>query len=136
MVADTTRLVLAQRLVRRVCPDCSVAEPLAAGRLDFLRRLASEGGREWNGLPQRFRRAVGCAKCAGTGYRGRTVIAETLEVTPEIGQALRRGAPTAELAKVAISQGMTTLAADGIAKAAQGVTTVDEVLRARGLRLP
>ncbi len=68
-----------------------------------------------------------------TDFRGRNVIAEALEVTPEIGAALRRDAAVEELQAIAIRQGMTTLAADGIRRAARGETTLTEVLRVLGL---
>jgi len=71
---------------------------------------------------------VGCAKCAQTGYRGRTTITEMLEVTPALGAAVRRGARVEELRAQAIKDGMITMSADGIAKAAAGTTTLDEVL--------
>ena len=77
---------------------------------------------------------MGCEQCRQLGYRGRTVMAEALEMTPAIGGALMRGATVDELQAVAISQGMTTLAADGIRRAAAGRTTLDEVLRYVELR--
>ncbi len=70
-----------------------------------------------------------CAKCHQTGFRGREVIAEALEVTPEIGAALRRGASLDELRTIAVGQSMTTLAADGLRRAAEGHTSIEEVLR-------
>jgi len=91
--------------------------------------MAALGGLDWGTLKPAFRHAVGCKLCRGTGYRGRTVIAETLVLTPEIGRALRDGASTEKLQAIAVSQGMRTLAADGIRRAAKGETTLDEVIR-------
>jgi type II secretory ATPase GspE/PulE/Tfp pilus assembly ATPase PilB-like protein len=68
-------------------------------------------------------------RCKQTGFRGRTLIAEALEVTPEIGAALRRGASADELRTIAVGQGMKTMAAHGILRAAAGETTLAEVLR-------
>jgi type II secretory ATPase GspE/PulE/Tfp pilus assembly ATPase PilB-like protein len=96
--------------------------------------MARSGGLDWNSLPKRFREPVGCAKCNKFGYRGRDVIAEALEVTPEIAAALRRLAKTEELRAIAVTQGMTTIAADGIRRAAAGHTTIAEVFRAVGVR--
>lgn len=129
VVGDATKLVLAQRLVRLLCPDCSRETDLEPQRLARAEHLARTGGLEWDALPKRFRSAVGCDQCRRLGYRGRNVIAEVLEVTPEIGTALRRGASVDELRTIAVGQGMTTMAADGVRKAAQGKTTLDEVLR-------
>ncbi len=132
VIGDSTKLVIAQRLVRQLCPHCSVGETPDANRLDRAAGAARAGGLNWNTLQLKFRKAVGCDKCGKTGFRGRTVIAETLEVTGEIGRALRNGASTDELRALAVSQGMTTMAADGVRRAAAGVTTLDEILRVVG----
>jgi type II secretory ATPase GspE/PulE/Tfp pilus assembly ATPase PilB-like protein len=134
LVSDATKLIVAQRLVRRLCPDCSVAEELTPEIADRVRRLAEAGGLRYDTLPQNYRREVGCPKCTRTGYRGRNLIVEVLEVSPEISDALQRRAAVNELREIAIRQGMTTLIADGIAKAARGVTTIDEVVRVCGIR--
>ncbi|HUT36947.1 MAG TPA: ATPase, T2SS/T4P/T4SS family [Planctomycetota bacterium] len=129
LVADSTKLIIAQRLIRKLCPECSVeAQPLAS-HLEQAATLARAGGLDWAALPKAFRAPRGCAKCHQTGFRGREVIAEALEVTPEIGAALRRGASLDELRTIAIGQGMTTMAADGIRRAAEGATSLEEVLR-------
>jgi len=128
LVADTARLVVAQRLVRMLCRECSVAVEPTTSQLAQAQILAQQGGLDWATLPHKFRKAVGCAKCAQTGYRGRTTITEMLEVTPTLSTAVRRGARVEELRALAIKDGMTTMSADGIAKAAAGTTTLDEVL--------
>jgi len=64
---------------------------------------------------------------------GRTLIAEALDVTGEVGTAVRRGAPAADIQALAVSQGMTTMAGDGLRRAAAGETTLDEVRRVLGL---
>ena len=129
LVADTVKLVVAQRLVRVLCRDCSVAVEPTTSQLAQAQVLAQQGGLDWTTLPHKFRKPVGCAKCAQTGYRGRTTLTEMLEVTPAVGAALRRGARVEELHALAIKDGMTTICADGIAKAAAGATTLDEVYR-------
>ena len=70
----------------------------------------------------------GCAECRTTGYRGRQVIAEALEVTGEIGAAIRRGAPTAELRALGVGQGMKTMAGHGVLRASAGETSLEEAL--------
>ncbi|MFA6133009.1 MAG: ATPase, T2SS/T4P/T4SS family [Phycisphaerae bacterium] len=128
LVADCTRLIISQRLVRRLCPSCSVkAEPPAA-TLRKAETLARSGGVDWDAIGHDFRKAVGCIKCRKLGYMGRNVIAEVLEMTPQIAEALRRKASLDELRTIAVGEGMTTMAADGVRKAAAGLTTLDEVL--------
>ena len=132
IIADATKLILSQRLIRKLCPDCSVEEAPLQHHLDKAAALAREGGLDWDSLPRKFRKRVGCEKCGRIGYRRRTVIAETLEITPEIGNALRNNASVEELAAIAVRQGMTTMAADGIRRAANGETSLEEVFRVVG----
>ncbi len=127
VVAEATRLVSFQRLVRLLCRDCSRPAKPPEHLLGRAEGLCREGGIAWDGLGEGFRRPVGCRKCSQTGYRGRTVVAELLEVTPEIGTALREGASLSQLQAIAVGQGMTTQAADGIRRAAEGQTTLQEV---------
>jgi excisionase family DNA binding protein len=134
VVADSTTLVVSQRLVRRLCPECSRPEELPPHLLARAESYARTGGLDWNTLPRNFRKPIGCPKCKQLGYSGRLQIAELLEVSPEIGDALKRGASVEELRALALRQGMTTMAADGIRKAAEGKTTVDEIIRTLGIR--
>ena len=134
VIADATRLVASQRLVRCLCPACSVPAEPTDEALDQARGLAREGGLDWDSLPKEFRQPVGCSDCGRQGYRGRVAIFELLEVTAEIGKALRRGASVDEMRAIAVGQGMTTLAADGIRRAAAGQTTLPEVFRVLSLR--
>ncbi len=134
VVADATKLIIAQRLIRKLCTHCSVAAQPPAEQVSRALEVARAGGIDLAPMPHAFRKAVGCPKCGQTGYHGRTLIAEMLEVTPEIGAALRRGASVDELRTIAVGQGMTTMAADGIGKAIAGVTTLDEVFGVLALR--
>jgi type II secretory ATPase GspE/PulE/Tfp pilus assembly ATPase PilB-like protein len=132
-VAETSRLVLGQHLIRKVCAHC--AEPATPSQelAEIAERLAREGGLDWDALERNFVRPKGCPHCAGTGYRGRFPIAETLRVSAEIRRALRRGDDEATLQRIAISEGMTSIAADGVRRAAAGLTTLEEVVRVLGL---
>ena len=132
VVADSTKMVMSQRLVRALCRHCSAEDTPETKRLDLAAEAARKGGLDWHTLQPAFRRAVGCEKCAQTGFRGRTVISEVLDVTPEIGRALRAGASVDELRALAVGQGMTTFAADGIRRAVNGQTSLDEVLSVIG----
>jgi len=130
MIAAALHGVVAQRLVRRVCADCATEAAPSTNELAWL--ASCRPG--FSPAQARFVAGSGCTYCNLTGFRGRVVIAESLEVTPEIGAALRRGASVEDLRALAVSQGMTTMAADGIRRAAAGETTLDEVLRTlRGL---
>lgn len=115
--------VLAQRLVRRVCPDCKAptnADP------DVLRRLGITE-RELRGA--QLMRGAGCPRCNGTGYKGRMGIHELMIVDEPLRRAINAGKPSAEIKDVAIEKsGLKTLRQDGIEKALQGLTTLEEVL--------
>lgn len=132
LVADATKLIVAQRLMRRVCPECGVPHQPPTEVLNRARQVAEAGGLKWETLAAQYRAAKGCPKCAQTGYRGRMVISEMLEVTPEIGAALRRGVTMDQLRAIAIREGMTTIAADAVRRAALGHTTLQEALRTAG----
>jgi excisionase family DNA binding protein len=134
VVAESVRTVVAQRLVRRLCPKCSRPEEPSPEALRRAAELARSGGLGWETLKPGFRGPVGCDGCARTGFRGRTVITEVLEVTPEIGRALREGADPDRLRSLAVSQGMTSMAADGIRRAAAGQVALGEVLQMLGVR--
>lgn len=129
LVGDAVKLVMAQRLVRRLCPECSRPDEPEAAMIEFARRACETGGLDWASLDKEWRRQVGCGRCGGTGYRGRTVISETLEMCPELVRALRDGAGAAEVRGLAVRRGMTTMRADGVRLAAAGKTTLAEVMR-------
>ncbi len=111
--------IMAQRLVRRLCPDCREAYEAKEEDLRFL-SMHGAGG-------HRFFRARGCEKCRGTGYQGRMAIQELLPMGPDMRQAVSKG--NADIEKLAKGAGMKTLAEDGIRKAAAGHTTLAEVRR-------
>ena len=113
--------VLAQRLVRRICQACR--EPDAPSPADLLALGVSAD------YPGKLFRGRGCAECRGTGYRGRTGIYELFDITEEVRSLTLRRVSTREIRRHAIENGMVTLRLDGWAKAQEGVTTVDEVLR-------
>ncbi len=134
VVTNATKLVVAQRLIRKLCPHCAVDDTPSDDLLHQAKSLARTGGVDWDTLRKGFRRPVGCTECRQLGFLGRNVIAETLEVTSEIAAALGRGASVEEIRAIAVGQGMTTMAADGVRKAAEGITTLDETIRVVGLR--
>ncbi len=128
VVGDAVRLVIGQRLVRALCRACS--EPAAPDTtlMDEARRLASSGGLDWDRLEPAWRQPVGCPECKQTGYRGRLTVVELLEVTPEISAAVGRSGGAAELRAIAIAQGMPTMAAHAVQRAAAGETSLAEAI--------
>ena len=114
--------VLAQRLVRKVCKDCKVEytpEP------DVLRRI---GLSESEIRGKNLYRGVGCEKCGGSGYNGRYAIHELLVVDDDVETAIVKDLASNEIKDIAAKGGMKTLRDDGIYKAFQGITTLEEVL--------
>ena len=130
LVGDVTRLIVSQRLVRVLCPHCSRPVQLTADEQAMLAQ-APAWGLAMDTFPRDFRQPVGCAQCGQTGYKGRIVIAETLGMTPKIARALRDHATADELRRLTVAEGMTTMEADGVRKAAAGITTLREVQRVR-----
>ncbi len=125
-VAASVIGVLGQRLVRKVCPECKESyalAPEAAARLG----IAPEPG-----APVTLTRGKGCEKCRQTGYRGRTGIFELLVMNDDLKEVVIRRGPVGEIREAARAAGMRSLREDGLQKALQGITTVDEVLRVTG----
>ena len=134
LVGATARLVMAQRLVRRLCAECGEPSPPEGDQVDRAHEMLHASGAKWSDFGGGFRKAVGCPQCGHTGYHGRMALVEVLEMSPEIDRAVRHGLAADELQAIAVGQGMTTMAADGIRKAVEGVTTLEEVLRVLALR--
>ncbi len=131
LVASSVRAVQAQRLVRRLCPACAQAADAPAGLVELLAGLRA-GNPALFEQPARWRRAVGCAQCQHTGFKGRLGIYELVDVSPEIQSAIMQRLPAHEITALARAQGYRNLREDGIVKAWQGLTSVEEVLRVTG----
>ncbi len=124
LVSSTVEGVMAQRLVRRLCPDCR--EP------DRRRRPELPADFPYQQLSDRrctIYRPVGCSACRGSGYRGRIGLYELFITNDEVRDLATSRAPTNEIKNAACRGGMKTLRDDGWEKALDGVTSVDEVLR-------
>ncbi len=115
--------VIAQRLVRRICPYCQKDRELDDKTLASIEKYLPEG------LEFNFKVGEGCAVCHHTGYKGRTAIYEIMEVSPVLREAIVANKPTEEIRELAIAEGMSPLVHSGMLKAAQGVTSIEEVLR-------
>jgi type II secretory ATPase GspE/PulE/Tfp pilus assembly ATPase PilB-like protein len=113
--------VLAQRLVRRNCQHCKVAEKVSAEVCEALGVADTEP----------FWRGGGCAECSGTGYRGRVAVYELLEMSPELRQLVLANASFEQLEAQAVQGGMVHLTQQALALARSGVIALSEVFRAR-----
>jgi len=119
LVASSTVLIMAQRLVRKICKNCKEEMTLSDEALIDLRMEP--------GTP--VFKGKGCHQCNGSGYSGRQGLYEVMPITPELRDQILDRASTSEIQKLAIKQGMLTLRQDGLIKVAKGITTVEEVLR-------
>jgi len=128
LVATSVRAVQAQRLLRRLCTACAVPA-------DVHPDIAATAARLAPGETPRWRKAVGCPACQGTGYRGRVGIYELVDVDPELQGLVMQRASAGEMRRHASSMGSLTLREDGLLKALRGLTTVDEVVRITGAAL-
>ena len=125
IVASAVTGVLAQRLVRVICPDCRMPWQLEPAYEEVIREVL--------GLDEVHTfRGRGCDTCQGTGYRGRTVISELLAVGEEMRREILSGTSTSELVELARRRGMRTVFEDGLQRVVDGITTFDEVLRVGG----
>ncbi len=124
LLTSTLNGVSAQRLVRTLCTACRARERALP---ELVAQLGLERFSE--GPEVELWRAVGCAACNGTGYRGRTSLVETLVVDDELRRLVLRRAEAKELQRAALAGGMSSMYEDGMMKALAGETTVAEVLR-------
>ncbi len=125
LLASSLLGVLAQRLVRRLCPKCR-KEAAFAGATD---RDPESQGNGWSTPKQTAWEAVGCEACSATGYLGRVGIFELLPATAEICQIILKRADAGSIRSLAVQHGMRLLREDGWDKVSQGVTTLAEVVR-------
>ncbi len=129
MINSVLLAVVAQRLVRKLCPQCKA-------EVDF-------SDEEWKQLihpfksekPKKIYQAVGCTDCRHTGYKGRTGIYEMMPYSPTLQGMVTRGANMHELRKQALKEGMKALRLSGLQKVADGVTSIEEVVRVTPIAL-
>jgi len=123
LVASALQSVMAQRLVRKNCPECSQPYDPPDFELEAM-NLTREDLKKAN-----LRKGAGCSACKNTGYRGRIGIFELMTVNDDIQKLVYKCVPATEIRKVARQYGMRTLREDGMLKVASGVSTFDEVMR-------
>jgi type IV pilus assembly protein PilB len=124
LVAATVTCLIAQRLTRRICPDCRETHEPSPDELEALGLTRQEAPELAHG--------AGCTACGGTGFRGRIGLFEVLPLTDDIRALATAKASTMEIQKAAVAAGMRTLREDGVRLCLEGVTTADEVRRVAG----
>jgi len=145
LIASTVNVVMAQRLVRRLCPDCRVAYNLDEELLNSLRsqididpilNLAQKNNllekeltenKDWTKIT--FYHPGGCSRCRQEGYKGRIGIFEVLEIDEEIAQMVSKQATSDDIENKGREHGMLKMIEDGLIKAIQGTTSIEEILR-------
>lgn len=124
LIGSAVDLVIAQRLIRRVCPNCRESQVLSG---EVLNQLGlGNGENKENKL--KVMQGTGCRQCNFTGYHGRTAVFQLFEVTPGIKQLIFQGADMHSIRSAAIKQGMRTLRDSAMKKLRQGTTSLEEVL--------
>jgi len=123
LVASSVNLICAQRLVRKVCAACHAPQPLPPPA------LVEVGFRPEEAATVTPMRGRGCEKCNQTGYKGRVGLFEVMEITDEVRELILVGASALELRRKAMDEGMVSLRESGLRKIAEGVTTIEEVVR-------
>jgi type IV pilus assembly protein PilB len=123
LVATSVHLICAQRLIRKICPDCKVElkTPLQA--------LIKAGFPQDEAKNIHTYKGEGCKTCNGTGYKGRIGMYEVMDISEDIQELILVGASAREIRRKAVEEGMLTLRQSGLAKIKAGSTTLDEVLR-------
>ncbi|MCL0042663.1 type IV-A pilus assembly ATPase PilB [Thermodesulfovibrionales bacterium] len=124
LISSSVILIVAQRLVRKICESCKEVQKTSEA---LLLKIGFP--------PERIKDVkcyigIGCPKCGKTGYRGRIALYEVMPVNDEIKELILKGASSADIKKEAVRLGMSTLRQDGIKKVTDGITTIGEVLRA------
>ena len=122
LLASVVKAFIAQRLVRTICPECAQV-------VEYPQEYLNEIGVPVREMGTRFRRGSGCDQCRQTGYQGRHAIYEICLVTEPLRKLVLQKRDGSELKQCAIAQGMETLRHDGWRRVAQGLTTIEEVVR-------
>ena len=133
LIPSATNIFMAQRLVRTLCKHCKDQYEPAQDTIDmFMKMIALISPKAKLDIPKnitKIYRAVGCDKCHNTGYKGRIGIFEILPMTNTIEQLVLDMASETEIIKAALEEGLVTMTQDGVLKAINGITTIEEIMR-------
>ncbi|HWY79474.1 MAG TPA: hypothetical protein VNW29_03890, partial [Candidatus Sulfotelmatobacter sp.] len=130
LVASTANVIVGQRLVRKICDSCRVS--YTQEKKDLLKQIPEQLINKYMGKTKEIRmyKGKGCKVCHETGYVGRIGVFEVLEISDSVKELITNKANSDTIKKKAIEEGMTTMFEDGLSKVQQGITTVEEILRA------
>src|SRR5437899_2757245 len=120
LVSSSINLIMAQRLARVICSQCKEEHPVAP---EVLRELG------WTGEPFMAYHGAGCTACGGTTHRGRIALYEVMPMGDELREQVLAGATALDLKRAAVAAGMKSLRQSGLSKVAEGMTTIEEILR-------
>ena len=121
LISGALVAIQAQRLVRKICKNCKVEEEISQSTLDELQEHIPEGSKFYTG--------AGCKECNGTGYSGREMICEVLNISENLSSLIAKSASKDEMTKQALEDGFIGIFENGIQKAIDGVTSLGEILR-------
>ncbi len=126
LLASTLEILVAQRLVRKLCPVCRYSIPI---NMREIRKILPYAAYYFPGKQRSLYRAKGCNSCGNSGYKGRTAIHEVIQITPEMENLILENPSTQQIWDLARKQGAKSLFEDGLEKVKRGVTTLKELLR-------
>ncbi len=133
MIAPSLHAIIAQRLVRRLCPDCAEKRPITTSEKEELERtltaIKNVRSAETVEVPETLMEAKGCDKCSHSGFKGRVCIVEMLDIDNEMKDLILNKESTTKIIAVARKKGMITMREDGVLKVIAGITTLEEVHR-------
>jgi type II secretory ATPase GspE/PulE/Tfp pilus assembly ATPase PilB-like protein len=133
LISSALTAVFAQRLARRLCEGCREAGEITAAERADVEELARRGGVKLGDLTgAKVYRPKGCSSCRDSGYRGRLLIFESVKLTPKLRELILAKGTLDEMKRVAVSEGAEMLLADGLKKAAMGLTSITEIARVVG----
>jgi type II secretory ATPase GspE/PulE/Tfp pilus assembly ATPase PilB-like protein len=131
-LANSIEYTIGQRLARRICPDCKQEISVSPEELEKVKKILAGINNKEVAIPEKlsFYKGAGCEKCGQLGYKGRIGLYEAITMTPEIQTIIQNDKVTDfEIEQAAIKNGMVTILQDGIIKALNGETTLEEVYR-------
>jgi type IV pilus assembly protein PilB len=129
LLSSTVNLVIAQRLVRRICSSCIESYEPSPETISLIEEQIKFSGTDTSDIPKTLYRGRGCKVCGNSGFTGQIGIFEVFVVTEDIRELIAKEVQVSELRKKAIADGMTTMFKDGLDKIEKGITTVEEIMR-------
>lgn len=129
LLASTVNLVIAQRLVRKICKSCVQSYKVSPEIKKLITAQIELSGGKTKTVPKSLYNGKGCRVCGNSGFQGQVAIFEVLKITDAIKELILKQASASALRNMAIQEGMTTLFEDGLNKVEKGLITIDEIIR-------